>query len=51
MGEGVQLLTVGTWGEGGVGAWGGGPVAYSGYMGARGHGYMGEGVQLLTVGT
>ena len=28
-----------------------GPVAYSGYMGARGRGYMGEGVQLLTVGT
>ena len=27
-----------------------GPIAYDGYMGARGRGYMGEGVQLLTVG-
>ena len=43
-GQGVQLLTVGTWGAGG-------PAANSGYMRARGRGYMGEGVQLLTVGT
>ena len=43
MGEGVQLLTVGTWEQGGVGTRGGVPAAYSGYMGARG--------QLLTAGT
>ena len=47
-GRGVQLLAVGTWGGGGGGG-AKGLAAYSGYMGARGHGYMEEGVQQLTV--